>query len=489
MKSKELGDFQTPPDLAELLVNVLKDRIPAPDLIIEPTCGTGSILLAAHKTFNPKKSLGIEIQKDYVESLTANIHSNITILNNDFFVSLPKIKDFVSGNENILFIGNPPWITNSALSALYSTNIPSKGNFDGFRGIEAITGKSNFDISEYIIQQLIDVFSDKKSVYYAFLCKISVAKKIMSRLWKNDFAYKTAEIYPFDSKKFFSAAVDACFFYLDCSEKHQRKELTLFTSMEKPEKKYTSGFYNNVYFEDLSKTDSFAIYGKSQFVWRNGVKHDCAKVMELTVKDTKLYNGYNELIDIESDLIFPYMKSSDLANGEFNENRKTLVTQKFINEPTDYIQVKYPKTWKYLNDHKADFEKRKSVVYKKKGRFSIFSVGDYTFKPYKIAISGLYKSLNFRLIAPFENKAVLLDDTCNFISFDSREKAEFIFELLQTVSVTRYLNARISWEAKRPIKTEILNSIDFEKLAVIESKGELYAKLFGIPIIQNLLFA
>ncbi|MDY4130692.1 MAG: hypothetical protein SOX88_05195, partial [Treponema sp.] len=87
------------------------------------------------------------------------------------------------------------------------------------------------------------------------------------------------------------------------------------------------------------------------------------------------------------------------------------------------------------------------------------------------------------------DKTVLLDDTCNFISFDSKEKAEFILELLQTETAFQYLNARISWEAKRPVKTEVLNSIDFEKLAKKENKDSLYYRLFGSSVIQNLLFA
>ena len=488
MKKRELGDFQTPQELSELLISLLKNKKIFPEIIIEPTCGKGSILLSAYNTFKAKKALGIEIQKEYADSLNKNSEKNITILNKDFFVSLPDIQNFISDNEQILFVGNPPWVTNSELSVLKSTNLPQKNNFDNVRGIEAITGKSNFDISESIIKLLIDNFSCKKSVY-AFLCKISVAKKIMNRLWKNNFQYSAAEIYPIDSKKYFSAAVDACLFDLDCSEKLQNSELTIFDSLENPVTKYTSGFYNNIYFEDLSKKASLEIYGKSQFVWRNGVKHDCSKVMELIVSNEKLQNGYKEILDIEDDLIFPFLKSSDLAKEKFSENKRILITQRFINEPTDYIQTNYPKTWKYLIDHTEDFEKRKSIIYKNKSRYSIFSVGDYTFKPYKVAISGLYKSLNFKLISPYKSKTVLLDDTCNFISFNKYEEAEFILSLLKSDIAEQYLNARISWESKRPVKTELLNSIDFEKLAKVNNKEQMYYKLFGKPIMPDLLFA
>ncbi len=488
MKKKELGDFQTPLNLAESLVELLKSKEISPEIIIEPTCGKGSILVSACNTFKAKKALGIEIQKQYADFLNNTADKSITILNQDFFVSLQDIKNFIAGNEQILFVGNPPWVTNSELSVLESSNLPKKNNFDNVRGIEAITGKSNFDISEYIIKLLIDNFSCKKSVY-AFLCKISVAKKIMSRLWKTKFTYNSAEIYPIDSKKYFSAAVDACLFYLDCSEKHSNSELAVFESLENPMKKYNSGFYKNIYFEDLSKKDSLEIYGKSPFIWRNGVKHDCSKVMELTENNGQLQNGYKEFVDIEEDLVFPFLKSSDLVKEKFSENKRILITQKFVNEPTDYIQTRYPKTWRYLLEHTQDFEKRKSIIYKNKSKYSIFSVGEYTFKPYKVAISGLYKSLNFKIVSPYENKTVLLDDTCNFISFDTKEAAEFVLNLLKSDIALQYLNARISWESKRPIKTELLNSIDFEKVAKINDKEQIYYKIFGEPAIQNLLFA
>mgnify|MGYP007070287490 FL=1 len=62
--------------------------------------------------------------------------------------------------------------------------------------------------------------------------------------------------------------------------------------------------------------------------------------MEFTVINNCLQNGYNENVDIESDLVFPYIKSSDLVKNKFVDRKRILVTQKFINEPTDYIQIK-----------------------------------------------------------------------------------------------------------------------------------------------------
>ena len=139
-----------------------------------------------------------------------------------------------------------------------------------------------------------------------------------------------------------------------------------------------------------------------------------------------------------------------------------------------------------MENNEPHFCKRKSVIYKNKPRFAIFSVGDYTFKPYKIAISGLYRNLNFVLIEPKNGKPVMLDDTCNYISFDDIESAKFVFTLLQSDVVKEYLSARISFDSKRPITTEILNSINLEKVAQLKDKANDFSSLFKIYISPSL---
>lgn len=485
-ESKELGDFQTPKELAQLVIEILRKKDFTPNAIIEPTCGKGAILLEVEKYFKSSNVLGIEIQRKYVDFLSSLVGQNTSVVNADFFNSIDFIKSFIDKKENLLFVGNPPWVTNSELSSINGSNLPKKSNIDDLRGIEAITGKSNFDICESIIMQLISEFSDKQSLF-AFLCKTTVARKIMQRLWKKNFKYKNAELYPVDSKKYFSAAVDSCFFILDCTEKKSVTTLKIFNSIEKQKFIIESGFINGIYITDVSKKDSLEVYGKSIFTWHNGIKHDSAKILELKNDNGILKNGRGEIVDVEDELLFPLLKSSDIANNNFGMERNILVTQKYIGEPTDYIENKLPKTWSYLKNNESCFCKRKSVIYKNKPRFAIFSVGAYTFKPYKIAISGLYKNMNFVLIEPKNGKPVILDDTCNYISFDSIESAELVFTLLQSDIVKEYLTARISFDSKRPVTTEILNSINLEKVAQLENKANDFSSLFKIYI-SSLLF-
>lgn len=65
----ELGDFQTPPGLAAAVCQVLRARGLAPRAIVEPTCGTGSLLLAALDAFpGASCALGADINEAHVDA-------------------------------------------------------------------------------------------------------------------------------------------------------------------------------------------------------------------------------------------------------------------------------------------------------------------------------------------------------------------------------------------------------------------------------------
>jgi len=479
LNKKEFGDFQTPLELSSLMINIIKDKNIHPDIVIEPTCGIGNVLLTAHDSLNPKKTIGIEINNDHYNALLNKINEkNICIINNDIFISIDSIKENINNKDICLFTGNPPWVTNSELCSINSTNIPEKENIKNLRGIEAITGKSNFDITEYIIIKLLEEFKINKCVF-AFLCKTSVARNILKHCWKKNIQYNEALIFPIDSKKYFNASVDACFFIIDAMQKMSTKECKVFDSIEQRNYKSTIGIYKNTMIVNMDTFKSHNYLGECNYKWRNGIKHDCSKVMEFDIKNNSLVNGYGETVDIEHALLYPLLKSSDVANGKIEVRKKILVTQKQVGENTDYIKTKYPRTWQYLNDYIADFNKRKSSIYKNKPKFSIFSVGEYSFYPYKIAISGLYKNINFKILYPIDKKPIMVDDTCNFISCNNESEANTIFSLLTNNNTSIFLESIIFWDSKRPITTEILNSIDIRKIANDNYLWEHYSVLMG----------
>ena len=474
----EYGDFQTNQTLALQITQKLKDEGIAPTTVIEPTCGKGNFILAVLNTFdNIEKLYGIEIQKKYIWQAKFNIldfflnnpdkiKPEIQIVHSSIFdFNYHSIKETI-GDDELLIIGNPPWVTNSALGTMNSNNLPKKSNFKKHKGLDAMTGKGNFDIAEYITLDLLKSFG-KCNGNMAFLVKNSVIKNILYELPRLKLPISKIEKQNIDSKKEFDVSVDASLFFCQLNSKteYRCQESDFYTSKIK----CIFGWTNNKFMADLSYANR-DIDGISPFEWRQGVKHDCSKVMELVKIGDSFTNKLGEHFVIESDLVYPLLKSSDLKSTlAGNSTRMTIITQTYVGQNTSYIR-KYPKTFEYLNNHIELFRMRKSSIYKGKCDFSIFGIGDYSFKPYKIAISGLYKTFHFCLVKPQDGKPVMLDDTCYFIGFDTLEQAEFVWNLLNTENVSDFLKGISFNDAKRMINKEVLMRLDLKKLAQLLGK-------------------
>jgi hypothetical protein len=161
------------------------------------------------------------------------------------------------------------------------------------------------------------------------------------------------------------------------------------------------------------------------------------------------------------------LKSSDIGNDEIRYGRKfMLVTQKYVGEDTFQIKNIAPKTWHYLETHSELLEKRASSIYQNRPLYSIFGVGDYSFSSWKIAISGLYKNLSFKLVEPYQEKLVVLDDTTYFLPFWSEIEAEFVLKLLNSTPAQEFYDSMIFWSDKRPITIEILKRLDIHALSI-----------------------
>ena len=183
-KNREWGDFQTPPELASQVCDYLASLGLSPRVIIEPTYGAGNFILAALNSF-PTADLvyGVEIQEKYHWHLKLallmqairgrRLSAEIELHQDDIFTH--SFSEEVLKADNVLIIGNPPWVTNAELGALEAHNLPSKRNLKGFNGLDALTGKSNFDIAEFILLRLLELFSGRRGTL-AMLCKNSVIK-------------------------------------------------------------------------------------------------------------------------------------------------------------------------------------------------------------------------------------------------------------------------------------------------------------------------
>ena len=454
---KEFGDYQTPLFFAEIICQYLKNELNiSPESIIEPTCGTGNFLKTASETFPDKRIYGIEIDPEKLTQINKSI-PNLKLFNEDIFrFEFDKVKNSAS----YLIIGNPPWVTNTELSKINSHNLPEKSNFKNESNIDALTGNSNFDISESIILKIIDEFKDDNATI-AFLCKTSVLRNVFKEMKRKNIFYSFIKQLNFNSQKIFKIDVNACLLIVQFGGQSLKSRKCDVCDLFNPnEILYTFGYKSGKFYSDFNSRPD--IDGECMLEWRQGVKHDCAGVMELTLKDSRMFNKRGEEVLIEDILLYPLLKSSDLKKSVItNSKRRIIITQRKTKKKTDYIKIQAPETWKYLNQNKVYFDRRKSTIYKNAPDFSIFGIGDYSFKKYKVAISGFYKKPQFCLV--YAEKSMMLDDTCYFLSFDDYDSAYITMLILNTEAVKTFLESIVFLDSKRPYSKKVLKRIDLGK--------------------------
>ncbi len=469
-KRVEYGDFQTPINLAADVCERLFSLGIRPEVIIEPTCGVGAFVLAANDTFkNVKNIFGYEFNQEYLTTLENHVSllsdsSKIVLEQADFFNTdwNKKIEEI---NGSILILGNFPWVTNSTQSVINGVNLPVKSNFMGRSGFDAISGKSNFDISECMLISMLNALQGRKADI-AMLVKTSVARKVLHYVENKKIGISDAFLIGIDAKQDFDASVEACLIVISLTgeESIGSHDYTVFESLGDIIGTKV-GHRDGRAVRDL---DAFEMHhdllGTSPQKWRSGVKHDASSVMELTLTESGLKNGLGDIVAIEPKYLYPLMKGSDVANGLQWRKKYVIITQKYVGQPTDDMVNVAPLTWEYLESHAEKLDSRGSVIYEKNPRFSIFGVGDYAFKPWRIAICSLYKKISFRLVSPIDGNPVMFDDTVYYLSFDSESEARDVLHKLDSCQSINFLSSLIFWDDKRPIKTSILNCLDWEKI-------------------------
>jgi hypothetical protein len=467
----DLGDFQTPKHLTDAVCKYLSEEGLKPEVLIEPTCGSGNFVTSALKYFPSLKYVYcVEIQPKYKNEFYRNITSSnlkrevkIEIHYDNIFTHKfsDYFFDFLKNDPYILILGNPPWVTNAEISRLGGSNIPTKINIKRYRGIDSLTGKSNFDIAEYIILHMIKQFCEWKGTI-AMLCKTSVAKNIIQSVPILNLKIKNAKLLLINAKKEFNINAEAGLFIADFgNEKEITCKVSSFYCPTKEIRKfgwYNSKFVSNV---ELYKEYSF-LDGVSPVEWRQGIKHDASKILVLKKTENGLINGLGENVKVEEEFLYPFVRGAELRTLEVRNTTNVLIlTQKRPSDDTSILK-KYPKLWGYLIAHAKYLDTRKSRVYR--NRFSIFGVGDYAFKPYKVAISGLYKEPIFTLVHPMNSKPAMLDDTSYYLSFDSLEEATLVWKLLNSDYVKKFMSSIAFLDSKRPYTKELLNRIDWKRL-------------------------
>lgn len=446
------GDWQTPQPLADAVVAALVRQGLQPDAVLEPTCGRGSFLRAA-QAWPGARRVGLDINPAYVaEARATGAEVSVAdIFTLDWEAALGDL------DGELLLLGNPPWVTSAALGRLDATNRPARGNPTGLRGLDALTGRANFDVSEWLLRRLL-VAAEGRRFTLAMLVKTAVARKVLA------VAGLGGALWDIDARAGFGASVDATLLVL-------RSDRPAGRWPHHPSLKATTptaelGLVDGTLTADLAAFQRTAhLEGTSQPTWRSGLKHDCARVMELDRVDGGWTARGGAPVDLDPPTVHPLLKGSDVAHGRWPPRKAVIVPQHSLGEDTTALQRTAPRTWAWLDAHRAALDGRRSAIYRGRPAFSVFGVGPYTFAPWKVAVAGLYKRLRFTLVGPLDGRPVVLDDTCLFLPFQEEAAARRAQAALSSPLAADFLNARVFWDEKRPLTKAVLQRLDLEALA------------------------
>jgi hypothetical protein len=470
LPNNEFGDFQTPAELARRIVELLGTS--HWDRVLEPTCGTGHFLEAS-SALHPREMLGLERQKKYAE----RARRFAPVVQEDIFeIDLGRDLPWNDQTGSLLVVGNPPWVTNSQLSQLGSTNVPEKRNIRHLRGIDAMTGSSNFDIAEYIWLKLItDLHRQEPTI--ALLCKTIVARNVLSYAAQHKLPIGDAALYVIDAKEWFGVSVDACLFVVTLRQGTENYTCRCYPSLYATVDDRTIGVVDGRMVSDtVAYEETRCIDGVSPVEWRQGIKHDASGVMELLFDGRSLRTKTGEELNLESECIYPMLKGTDVFRGRtVASERRMLVPHRSLQDDPSELASRAPAVWSYLTRNGSTMDGRKSSIYRNRSRFSIFGVGEYSFAPFKVAVSGLHKEARFRAVGPIGDTPVVFDDTCYFIPAASALQAVGLSAALNSSTCQRAIESIAFWDAKRPITKKLLQRIDLLAVARGTRRAELQA--------------
>lgn len=468
------GDFQTPPALATDVCRLLRKQGVRPRAILEPTCGRGSLLLAALEHFpDAARVVGVDLNQQHLEFLRGRLArtagaDKVELIHADFF-TLDWERLVHSATEPLLVLGNPPWVTSAELGKLGGSNLPPKNNHQRFSGLDAVTGKSNFDVSEWMLLRTLEWLAGRRG-FLAMLCKTSVARKLLRHAWQQDLPITRAALFAIDAARHFAARVGACLLLCEFSSSAGRKTAGVHEQLDARCAASQLGWRNGDVVADVRAFDRWSplllAEVKQDFTWRSGIKHDCSKIMELVEEADGYRNRLGERVDIERTCLFPMLKGAAVARGQPASARWwMIVPQRSIRADAEDLRLQAPRTWSYLHAHRKRLDARKSSIYRGRGPFAIFGVGQYTFASHKIATCGFYPQLQFQIIGRHRRRPVVFDDTVYFLPCRSQTDAKRLLELLHSEPAQEFLGAYIFRDAKRPVTAQLLQRLDLRKLA------------------------
>ena len=353
----ERGDFQTPPALAEAVCRRLAADGIAPRAVLEPGCGTGAFVRAALDAFPTLQAvLALDVSGEHLAQARHAIRdARVTWAEADLFRTDLRAA-VASLPDPLLVLGNPPWVTTAEIGRLAGSNRPARDGRRGVPGVGAITGSSNFDVSEWIARACLDALAGRDGVL-ALLVKTPVARRLVTA----GAGAGSARMARIDAARAFGVQVGAALLVMRDGD--PRGGCPVYDSLEDGAPCQTLALRGGRLVADLARWTPHAHLEADApgVAWRSGVKHDCAPVLELRGAPGAWRNGLGEDVDVETECVYPLRKGADVGH-ERPTDRWVLIPQRSTGEDPARLREAAPRTWRYLCRHAERLDGRRSRI-------------------------------------------------------------------------------------------------------------------------------
>ncbi|GAH97236.1 unnamed protein product, partial [marine sediment metagenome] len=185
---------------------------------------------------------------------------------------------------------------------------------------------------------------------------------------------------------------------------------------------------------------------------------------------------------IEPDLLYPLLRGRDVKRWHAEPSAYILMAQdpdkrRGIDE--DEMKTNYPKTYLYLKRFEAALRERKSrgvtdMIEEGAPFYTMFSVGDYTFAPYKVVWREQASSLTGSVAFTVEDKPIIPDHKLMLINCSTREGAYYLSGILNS-SPAKF--AAISYAVEIQFDTHLLQNIRIPKF---DPGNKVHQELAGL---------
>jgi len=173
---------------------------------------------------------------------------------------------------------------------------------------------------------------------------------------------------------------------------------------------------------------------------------------------------------IEKDLVYPIVKPRHIKKWIIKGYYYIIIPHKKHGRNNESeLRVNFPKTYKYLYSFKKELLKRASRWFKggDKPFYSLFGIGDYTFKPFKVVWSSIGYLPAFAVASKVKDKyigkkEIIPDNTIGYISFDLEDEAYYVCGILNSSSVLALFSQR-STKSKWGISISMVKNLPIPK--------------------------